>query len=73
MVCKITCFGLVCMYTVNENRLKLSCFSCRLRTVYSETPVTEWIITVGHRPNSEQNLPKAERFRERADTVAGLP
>ena len=33
-------------------------------------PTPEWIITVDHRPNSEQNLPKAERFSERADTVA---
>ena len=30
------------------------------------------IITVGHRPNSEQNLPRAEQFNKQADTVAGL-
>ena len=34
---------------------------------------SEWIITVGHRPNSEPNLPRAEQFNERAATVAGLP
>ena len=28
---------------------------------------------VGHRSNSEPNLPRAEQFDERADTVAGLP
>ena len=33
----------------------------------------EWIITVGHRPNSEPNLPRADQFHEWADTVAGLP
>ena len=31
-----------------------------------------WIIKVGHRPKSEPNLPRAEHFSERADTVAGL-
>ena len=31
-----------------------------------------WIITVGHQPNSEPNLPRAENFSKRADTVAGL-
>ena len=35
--------------------------------------VAEWIITVGHRSNSEPNLPRAEQFDERADIVAGLP
>ena len=34
---------------------------------------TEWIITVGHRSNSEPNLPRAEQFNGRADIVAGLP
>ena len=33
----------------------------------------EWIMTVGHWPNSEPNLPRAEQFNERADIVAGLP
>ena len=33
----------------------------------------EWIITVGHRPNSEPNLPRTEQFNERGDTMAGLP
>ena len=28
---------------------------------------------VGHRSNSKPNLPRAEHFSERADTVAGLP
>ena len=32
-----------------------------------------WIITVGHWPKSEPNLPRAEQFDERADIVAGLP
>ena len=32
----------------------------------------QWIITVGHRPNSEPSLPRTEQFNERADTVAGL-
>ena len=34
---------------------------------------SEWIITVGHRSNSESNLPRAEQFDEQADIVAGLP
>ena len=33
----------------------------------------EWIITVGHRPNSVPNLSRADQFNERADSVASLP
>ena len=39
----------------------------------SPTTDAEWIIMVGHRSNSEPNLPRAEQFDERADIVAGLP
>ena len=36
----------------------------------SQYDLAEWIITVGVRPNSEPNLPRAKQF-ERADTVGG--
>ena len=38
--------------------------------MYMYIYIPEWLIhvTVGQQPNSEQNLPKAERFSERADT-----
>ena len=57
------------------------CFDWNWHNVFILQPVAmwllcvtaEWIITVGHRPNSEPNLPRAEQFNERADTVAGLP
>ena len=54
---------ILCRHTVG--------LACNL--VQANSGHAEWIITVGHRPNSEPNLPRVEQFNERADTVAGLP
>ena len=52
-----------------ESSFLLSCF---LMTVSTGNSEAEWIITVGHRPNSEPNLPMAGQFNKLADMVTGL-